>query len=85
MAVAFVLVEKQEDFMPTKNSNDNASDYEEGARVPKPGRSRRPDPIHTGDKSDEPKEPYGLIEPREDRRQNARHDDGVMPSGKPGT
>ncbi len=55
------------------------NERESGARVPKRGESRRPDPIHTGDKGDEPKQPYGLTEPLEDRGERTRHHDGVQP------
>ncbi|MCG7508261.1 hypothetical protein [Mesorhizobium retamae] len=56
--------------MPRQN------DFETGARVPKPGKSLRPDPIHTGDRGDEPKKPYGLVEDREDVNDKTRHSDG---------
>jgi hypothetical protein len=48
--------------MTKKHSKNDPTVYEEGARAPKPGQSLRPDPIHTGDPADEPKQPYGLTE-----------------------
>lgn len=59
-------------------SDDN--NREAGARAPKPGTSRRPDPIHTGDRDDAPKEPYGLTEPVDDVDEKTRHSDGQQPS-----
>ncbi len=61
------------------NSEADENNRESGARVPKRGENRRPDPIHTGDKGDEPKRPYGLTEPVQDRGQSTRHYDGVQP------
>lgn len=52
------------------------SNFESGARIPKPGKSVRPDPIHTGDRGDEPKKPYGLVESPEDVNDKTRHSDG---------
>jgi hypothetical protein len=50
--------------------------YETGARKPLAGVSRRPDPVHTGDAGDEPRKPYGLTEPTDDRGEATRHYDG---------
>lgn len=50
--------------------------FETGARVPKPGKSLRPDLIHTGDPADEPKRPCGLVEDRDDVDDKPRHSDG---------
>ena len=68
--------------MATQPENENRR--ESGARVPKSGKSRRPDPIHTGDRGDEPKEPYGLTESMEDRGGATRHHDGVQPPAASG-
>lgn len=54
----------------------DTTSYESGARKPVAGRSRRPDPVHTGDPADEPKRPFGLTEPEEDRGDATRHHDG---------
>jgi hypothetical protein len=62
--------------MAKKNSEKDPTVYEEGARVPKAGQSLRPDPIHTGDPADEPKQPYGLTETTDDRGTRTRHHDG---------
>jgi hypothetical protein len=63
----------------------DVANYESGARKPVPGISRRPDPVHTGDRGDEPKRPFGLTEPEEDRGDAMRHHDGqdgdVKPAG----
>lgn len=59
------------------------NDRETGARAPKPGHSLRPDPIHTGDRGDEPKKPYGLTEPADDADEKTRHSDGQRPSRRP--
>ena len=58
----------------------NDNNRESGARAPKPGTSLRPHPIHTGDRADEPKEPYGLTEPDDDVDDKTRHSDGQQPS-----
>ena len=63
--------------MPIKQRNDDNTEYEEGARVPKKGQSLRPDPVHTGDPADEPKQPYGLAEPMDDRGLVTRRQGGV--------
>ena len=56
---------------------------ETGARQPKPGVNIRPNPIHTGDRGDEPKEPYGLTEPIDDVDEKTLHSDGQQPSRQP--
>lgn len=56
--------------MPRPNS------FETGGRAPKPGKSLRPDPIHTGDRADEPKKPYGLVEDLNDVNDKTRHSEG---------
>ena len=43
---------------------------------------RRENPVHTGDRGDEPKKPYGLTESMNDRGGATRHYDGVQPSRK---
>jgi hypothetical protein len=63
--------------MTKKHSEKDPTVYEEGARAPKPGRSLRPDPVHTGDPADEPKQPYGLTETMDDRGTRTGHHDGV--------
>lgn len=50
--------------------------FETGARVPKPGKSLRPDPIHTGDPADEPKKPCGLVEDPADVNDKTRSSEG---------
>ena len=66
-------------------ADDETVSYETGARKPVEGESLRPDPIHTGDRGDEPKRPFGLIEPEEDRGDATRHHDGRdMTSGVTG-
>lgn len=40
---------------------------------------REPDPVHTGDRGDEPKLPYGLTESLGDRGPATRHHDGTQP------
>jgi hypothetical protein len=58
----------------------NDNNRETGARAPKSGISLRPDPIHTGDRGDEPKGPFGLTEPVDDVDEKTRHSDGQQPS-----
>jgi hypothetical protein len=63
--------------MPDENNR------ETGARRPKAGVNRRPDPIHRGDRGDEPKEPYGLTESVDDVDEKPRHSDAQQPSRQP--
>ncbi|WP_442580589.1 hypothetical protein ACSBOB_00870 [Mesorhizobium sp. ASY16-5R] len=56
---------------------------ETGVRKPQPGVSHRPDPIHSGDRGNEPKEPYGLTESVDDVDEKTRHADGQQPSRQP--
>lgn len=58
--------------------------HETGARKPLEGESRRYDGVHSGDKGDAPKKPYGLTEPHNDRGDAARHHDGVQPKEQQG-
>lgn len=59
-----------------KDQMTDHTSYETGARTPKPGKSLRPDPIHTGDPADEPKKPYGLVEDSDDFNEKTRHSEG---------
>jgi hypothetical protein len=68
--------------MAIKSNSENLR--ESGARAPKEGKSQRPDPVHTGDKGDEPKAPYGLAESEIDRGNTTRHYDGVRSPGTTG-
>lgn len=55
---------------------------ETGARFRKEmPQSVRPNPVHTGDKGDEPKKPYGLTESIDDVNEKTRHSDGQNPPG----
>jgi hypothetical protein len=60
--------------MPDENNR------ETGARNPKPGVNICPNPVHTGDRGDEPKESFGLTEPVDDVDEKTRHSDGEQPS-----
>ncbi|WP_274627574.1 hypothetical protein [Arvimicrobium flavum] len=53
---------------------------ETGGRVLKEDlRSPRPNPTHTGDRGDEPKEPYGLTRPVDETEEQTRTSDGTRP------
>ncbi len=57
------------------------SNYETGARkLQAEPAFKRENPVHTGDPGDEPKQPYGLTEPMDDRGNATRHHNGVQPS-----
>lgn len=39
---------------------------------------KEPNPVHTGDRDDEPRVPYGLTEPQDDRGAATRRHDGTQ-------
>lgn len=44
---------------------------------------KEPNPVHTGDRDDEPRIPYGLTESLDDRSAAARHHDDGQPGQRP--
>jgi hypothetical protein len=62
------------------NMEDKDVQYEHGARkLQARPEIVHPNPVHTGDPADDPKYPYGLTEPAEDRGDATGHHDGVEP------